>query len=132
MYDLIDRAVADLPNFERVLLDETRRWVHALTLAGAGAATPMGFARDERAAVAFDTLMRALDRGSSETLVFQRPCHSTVAETEAVMLGIWRLVRADRIVAARQAIAALVDPAEARDIVGGMMRVVSTGIADAD
>lgn len=119
MYDLIDRPVADLPRFERGVLDRMRRWVHALTVAGTA---PGGDVGDEP----FDAAMRALDRGSTETLVFQRPCHSTVEETEAVMLGLWRLVRADRIGAARAGAAALVDADAARSLVAGMTRAVAT------
>lgn len=118
MYDLLDRPVADLPAFERGLLDRTRRWVHALTLAGAA---PVPLADEEP----FDAAMRALDRGSTDTLVFQRPCHSTVEETEAVLLGVWRLVRADRIAAARAAAAALIDPAQAGALVTAMVRAVA-------
>lgn len=118
MYDLLDRPVADLPAFERGLLDRTRRWVHALTLAGSA---PAAMAAEEP----FDAAMRALDRGSTDTLVFQRPCHSTVEETEAVLLGLWRLVRADRIAAARHAAAALIDPIEAGALVAAMVRTVA-------
>lgn len=124
MYDLIDRPVADLPPFERFLLDATRAWVHALTLAGSpDVATAGGFADHggADAAVAFDMAMRVLDRGSTETLVFQRPCHSTVEETEAVVIGLWRLVRDDRIVPARGAAAALVGD-EAAALVSAMVR----------
>jgi len=118
MYDLLDRPVADLPAFERGLLDRTRRWVHALTVAGSA---PAPIAAEEP----FDAAMRALDRGSTDTLVFQRPCHSTVEETEAVLLGLWRLVRADRIAAARAAAAALIDPAQAGPLVAAMVRSVA-------
>lgn len=118
MYDLLDRPVADLPAFERGLLDRTRRWVHALTLAGTA---PAPACADEEP---FDAAMRALDRGSTDTLVFQRPCHSTVEETEAVLLGLWRLVRADRVAAARHAAAALIDPTEAGPLVAAMVRSV--------
>lgn len=119
MYDLLDRPVADLPAFERELLDRTRRWVHALTLAGT-APSPTCAAEEP-----FDAAMRALDRGSTETLVFQRPCHSTVEETEAVWLSLWRLVRADRIAAARGAAAGLIAPAEASALVAAMVRSVA-------
>lgn len=119
MYDLLDRPVTDLPLFERGLLDRTRRWVHALTLAGTAPA-PSCAAEEP-----FDAAMRALDRGSTDTLVFQRPCHATVEETEAVLLGLWRLVRADRIAAARAAAAALIAPAEAGPLVAAMVRVVA-------
>lgn len=115
MYDLLDRPVADLPAFERRVLDRMRRWVHALTLAGHAPAPAV----EEQA---FDGAMRALDAGSTETLVFQRPCHSTVEETEAVVIGLWRLVRADRIGAARQAAAGLVDAAAARALIAAMVR----------
>ena len=114
MYDLIDRPVDELPAFERRVLDRTRRWVHALTLAGA---EPAGAAADP-----FDTAMRALDRGSADTLVIGRPCHSTVNETEAVLLGLWRLVAADRLGAARAAAAGLVDDRAAAAMIGAMVR----------
>lgn len=119
MYDLLDRPVADLPAFEGGVLTATRRWVHALTLAGQAPA-PVE-ASDE----AFDAVMRALDAGSTGTLVFQRPCHSTVEETEAVLLGLWRLVRADRIAAARAAAGGLVDAEGARAMVAAMVRAVA-------
>ncbi len=118
MYDLIDRPIATLPAFERGLLERMRRWVHALTLAGAAPAAATG---DD----AFDAAMRALDTGSVETLVFQRPCHAVVDETEAVVLGMWRLVRADRLAAASTAAAALVNPAAARTLVSAMVAEVA-------
>ena len=134
MYDLIDRPVADLPRFEQVVLAETRRWVHALTLAGSAPVKPAGFADHGGAPVAhsFDALMRDFDQGSTDTLVFERPCHSTVSETEAVVLGLWRLVRADRIATARAAAAGLVDDASARRIVAAMVRVVGLGFVTLD
>lgn len=119
MYDLLDRPVAELPAFEARVLERTRRWVHALTVAGQAPAPSM---RDD----AFDAAMRALDAGSTECLVFQRPCHSTVEETEAVVLGLWRLVRADRIATARDAAAGLVDADAARPLLTAMVRAVST------
>lgn len=119
MYDLIDRPVATLPAFERRLLDRMRRWVHALTLAGAAPDAPAGHD------AAFDTAMRTLDRASSDMLVFQRPCHSTVEETEAVVLALWRLVRDDRIAPARAAAAGLVNDDATRSLVGAMMRAVA-------
>ena len=124
MYDLIDRPIADLPPFERFLLGATRAWVHALTLAGApDAATAGGFADHggADAATAFDATMRLLDRESTETLVFQRPCHATVEETEAVVIALWRLVRDDRIAPARSAATALVGDA-AGGLVAAMVR----------
>ncbi len=124
MYDLIDRPVADLPPFERFLLDATRAWVHALTLAGSpDTMTAGGFAEHggADAAAAFDTAMRVLDRASTDTLVFQRPCHSTVEETEAVVIALWRLIRDDRIAPARGAAAALVGD-EAGTLVSAMVR----------
>lgn len=121
MYDLIDRSVADLPAFERRVLGAMRRWVHALTIAGAA---PVPLAGEDEA---FDAVMRALDRGSAETLVFQRPCHATVEETEAVVIGLWRLARADRIAAARAAAAALVDADAAQAMVAAMVRSVAAG-----
>lgn len=117
MYDLIDRPVDGLAPFERRVLDRTRRWVHALTLAGADAG---GAAADP-----FDAAMRALDRGSADTLVIGRPCHSAVNETEAVLLGLWRLVAADRLGAARAAAAGLVDERSAAAMVGAMVRAAA-------
>ena len=92
MYDLLDRPTCDLPAFERDLLDATRRWVHALTTAG----HPPGV---EGPASAFDRVMWTLDAGSTGELVIQRPCYATVEETEAVILGVWRLVRGGRAAA---------------------------------
>ena len=65
--------------------------------------------------------MRLLDRESTETLVFQRPCHATVEETEAVVIALWRLVRDDRIAPARSAATALVGDA-AGGLVAAMVR----------
>ena len=93
--------------------------MHALTLA----CTAPACAAEEP----FDAAMRALDRGSTETLVFQRPCHSTVEETEAVLLGLWRLVRADRVTAARATAAQMIDPAQAPALVSAMKRTVARG-----
>ena len=118
MYDLIDRPVAELPIFEGRMLAGMRRWVHALTIAGTA---PEPAAADE----AFDAAMRLLDRGSTDTLVFQRPCHSTVEEVEAIVLGLWRLVRADRIAAARAAAAGLVDRDHAGALITAMVRAVA-------
>lgn len=119
MYDLLDRPVADLPVLERGLLDRTRAWVHMLTLAGT--APPPVKPADEP----FDAAMRTLDRGSIDTLVFQRPCHATVEETEAVWLSLWRLVRADRIAAARSAVTGLVSAESADALVAAMTRAAA-------
>ena len=103
MYDLLDRPVSDLPAADRRLLAATRAWVHQLTMAGAGtpaAAEPLGAVSD-----AFDQALRALDEGSADTLVFERPCHAIVSETEALWLSVWRLVRADRVAPAKAALA---------------------------
>jgi len=105
MYDVLDRPVAELPDFERETLLALRRWVHAVSLAPAGAALP-----------ADDPLgraLQALDRGSSSEIVVQRPCFATVEEPEAVLLGIWQLVRRGDATAARGVIAMLVDPRSA-------------------
>ena len=64
--------------------------------------------------------MWALDAGSAEELVIQRPCHATVEETEAVILGLWRLVRAGRFSAARAAAANLVGAEHAASLVEAM------------
>lgn len=125
MYDLLDRPVADLPAPDYRLLAATRGWVHQLTMAGtasAAAAGSMGAASD-----AFDAAMRALDEGSSDTLVFERPCHASVNEIEAVLLGIWRLVRADRVGRARDALNGLVAEASASVVLAAMMRVAAKG-----
>jgi hypothetical protein len=117
MYDLLDRPVADLPAFEREVLGGMRRWVHALTLAGA---PPTAVAEP-----AFGLAMQALNDGSASELVIQRPCFPTVEETEAVLLGLWRLVRAGRLSAARLAAAQLVDVAHARTMISAMTAVAA-------
>ena len=125
MYDFLDRLVADLTAGDRRLLAATRAWVHQLTIAGAAgpvAAEALGAGSD-----AFDVAMRALDEGSSETLVFERPCHSTVSEVEAMWLSIWALVRSDRIGAARAALGGLVDRQAVAGVLGPMMRVAARG-----
>lgn len=123
MYDLIDRPVSDLPPIDRRLLAATRAWVHQLTLAGAGtptAAEALGGVSD-----AFDAAMRAMDEGSTETIVFERPCHSTVSETEALWLAIWRLVRADRVAHAKAALLGFVNAVAAGKVLAPMMRVAA-------
>ena len=114
MYDLVDRPTAELASFERAMLDSMRRWVHALSLHGA----PLGDERDP-----LDAAMRLLDRGSADDLVIQLPCHSSVGETEAVLLGLWRLVRDARADAAHATAAMIVDTA-ADALVGAMRSVV--------
>ena len=95
--------------------------------AAAAAASPAPTAESASSSAASSSAaMRALDAGSTESLVFQRPCHSTVEETEAVVLGLWLLVRADRIAAARAAAAGLVDDDATRPLVAAMMRAVTT------
>lgn len=123
MYDLIDRPVTDLQAADRRMLDATRAWVHQLTMAGAG--SPAAAAKLGGGSDAFDAAMRALDEGSTDTLVFERPCHATVSETEAMWLAIWRLVRADRVSRARDALIAFVGPASAGQVVSAMMRVAA-------
>jgi hypothetical protein len=123
MYALVDRPVALLGKEERFLLDAMRAWVHALTLAGdparaiAGGFEARGLAARQNV---FDDAMRTLDSGSTDTLTFQRPCHATVEEDEAIVLGLWRLVQGDRIGDACAAAARLVTPAAARDLVRAM------------
>lgn len=119
MYDLLDRPVADLPAADRLLLDATRAWVHALTLAGEPAAAVAPRFGDGGSA--FDAAMRVLDAESIGTLTFQRPCHSTVEETEAVVLGLWRQVLADRLPTAL-ATARLLVGAGAASLVAAMQR----------
>lgn len=122
MYALIDRPIASLDVQTRSLLDAMRAWVHALTLAGdPGLATARGFTAPGHAA--FDRAMRALDAGSTDTLTFQRPCHPVVEEDEAVVLGIWALVRADRIAQAGAAARALIAPDAAAVMVRAMAGV---------
>ena len=128
MYDLIDRLVSDLPAADRALLGATRAWVHQLTMAGAG--TPAAADALGSGSAAFDAAMRALDEGSTDTLVFERPCQARVSETEAVWLGIWRLVRADRLGAAQASIGALADAGAARTITAAMVRA-STALRSA-
>ena len=125
MYDFLDRPVADLTAGDRRLLAATRAWVHQLTMAGAAgpaAAEALGVGSD-----AFDVAMRALDEGSTGTLVFERPCHPTVSEVEAMWLSVWALVRADRVGAARAALGGLVEADAVAGVLGPMMRVAARG-----
>lgn len=121
MYDLLDRPVESLASADRRILDATRAWVHALTLAHEPAAAVARRFAD--GGDAFDAAMRVLERDSIGTLTFQRPCHSTVEETEAVVLGLWRLVRADRLPAALATAGLLVGDGAAA-LVAAMQRAV--------
>ena len=121
MYDLLDRPVDTLATADRHLLDAMRAWVHALTLAAQPAAAVAPRFTD--GGTAFDAAMRVLERDSTGTLVFQRPCHSTVEETEAVVLGLWRLVRGDRLAPALATARLLVGDA-AGAFVGAMQRAL--------
>jgi len=85
--------------FEGRILDATRRWVHALVMRGT--ATDTG--RDP-----FSSVMDMLDRGSRDDLAISRPCAPLVAEAEAVLLGLWRLVRDGRLDGARATAALIV------------------------
>ena len=120
MYDLLDRPTCELPAFERDLLDATRRWVHALTTAGRAPDA-------DRRESAFDRVMGTLDAGSTEELVIQRPCHATVEETEAVILGLWRLVRAARQGDARATAALLGGGGHADGLVDAMAEACAAG-----
>lgn len=117
MYDLIDRPVATLPSFERGLLERTRRWVHAFSVAG----TDLAVDRNDPLA----TAMRALDRGSSDDIVIQRPCFATVDETEAVILSLWRLVRDGRHAEAAAIAGLLVDPTHVSALLNGMVGAIA-------
>jgi hypothetical protein len=127
VYALIDRPIAELPAADRFLLDAMRAWVHALTLAGdPGSVIANGFASQGRAgeAAAFDAAMRVLDTGSTATITFQRPCHATVEEDEAVVLSLWQLVRDDRLSGATAAARLLVAPAQAGALIRAMMAAI--------
>lgn len=119
MYDLLDRPVVALDPADRATLEAMRAWVHALTLAG-DAATAVA-ARFADGGSAFGAAMRVLDAASTDTLTFQRPCHSTVEEDEAVVLGLWRLVVDDRLPAALATARLLVGHA-AGDFVAAVQR----------
>ena len=119
MYDLIDRPIADLPAFERAVVESTRRWVHAYSTAGARAIVGE--------ATALSDAMRALDRGSAADIVIPRPCFATVEETEAVIVGLWRLVRDGRSDAAYALAGALVDDDHVDALLGGIARAIAAG-----
>ena len=119
MYDLIDRPIADLPAFERGVVMSTRRWVHAFSIAGANAV--------EGTQAALSDAMHALDRGSAEDIVIPRPCFATVEETEAVIVGLWRLVRDGRSDAAYSLAASLVDGDHVDALLGGIAGVIAEG-----
>ncbi len=118
MYDLIDRPIADLPAFERGVIDVTRRWVHAFSVAG----MPVVDGPD-----ALNDAMHALDRGSAQDIVIPRPCFATVEETEAVIVGLWRLVRDGRSDAAYALAAGLVDDDHVDALLGGIARTIAKG-----
>lgn len=119
MYDLIDRPIADLPVFERGVVETTRRWVHAFSIAGA--------APTDGGSSAFGDAMHALDRGSADDIIIPRPCFATVEETEAVIVGLWRLVRDGRSDAAYALAGSLVDEGHVDILLGGIARVIAEG-----
>jgi len=121
MYDLMDRKVADLRNTDRLMLDAMRAWVHTLTLAGEPKRAVAGRFIDGGSS--FDAAMTILDRFSGETLSFQRPCHPKVEETEAVLLGLWRLVLDGRDRDATATAGLLVDGDAATDLVRTMRMI---------
>ena len=119
MYDLIDRPVGELPAFERGVVHSTRRGVHAFSTGGADAA-------DARHGAISDA-MHALDRGSADDIVIPRPCFAIVEETEAVIVGLWRLVRDGRSDAAYAIAGALVDDDHVDALLGGIARAIADG-----
>jgi len=121
MYDLMDRKVADLRNTDRLMLDAMRAWVHTLTLAGEPKRAVAGRFIDGGSS--FDAAMTILDRFSGETLSFQRPCHPEVEETEAVLLGLWRLVLDGRDRDATATAGLLVDGDAATNLVRTMRMI---------
>lgn len=121
MYDLIDRAVKDLRTPDRLVLDAMRAWVHTLTLAGEPKRAVAGRFIDGGSS--FDAAMTILDRRSADTLSFQRPCHPQVEETEAVLLGLWRLVQDGRGDQATATAALLVDGDAATDLVSAIRNI---------
>lgn len=124
VYDFLDRPVADLPAREHRLLAAMRGWVHALTLgADPSGAALAAFDAVPLAAAPFDRLMRALDAGSAEPMTFQRPCHDTVEDVEAVLLALW--ARAADRAAVTAALALLVDAQAAATMADGMAEVAS-------
>lgn len=119
MYDLIDRPVHELPTFERGVLDRARRWVHAFSMAGTEG---VGDSDD-----ALSVAMHALDRGSAADIVLQRPCFATVEESEAVLLGLWRLVRDGRLATARGVAESLVDERHVTILLDGVAGMIAHG-----
>jgi hypothetical protein len=74
--------------------------------------------------------MRALDRGSTDAIAFQRPCHVDVDDMEAVLLAIWRQVGCGAGATARATLRLLID-APAADAVATAMARVATLLARA-
>lgn len=111
MYDVIDRPVDQLAAAERATLMAIRRWVHAFSTVGAAADT----ADDPFAAA-----MAMLDQGSSDDLAIGRPCQPIVGESEAVLLGLWRLVRTGNVPAAGRLAAMIVDAPRAAPLVAAI------------
>ncbi|GAN53325.1 hypothetical protein [Tanticharoenia sakaeratensis] len=115
MYDLIDRPVRDLPPFERTVLLATRRWTHALSLAGSA---PLHIGGS-----AFSDVMTRLHDASRMTLVIRAPCHDAVDDAEAIIVNLWRLVRDGHTMQARRIAADLIGDAS-----DGMLRAIRRAI----
>ncbi len=112
MYAYLDRPVADLPAGERLFLDAMRGWAFARTMgrdARATLAARLPLLGRSGALDPIDAAMTALDGGSDDVLAFQRPCHDTVDEIEAVLLAIVRQAGDGRVAHAAAALSHIVD-----------------------
>lgn len=118
MYAYIDRPVEELELFEAGILHATRKWVHAVSHFPAlnqitlDRATP------------FELAMQVLHRESTGPLVINRPCHTSIGEFEAVLLGLWQQVRNGLSAQARGTAALIIPPARVDALIQAMQRIL--------
>lgn len=135
MYAFVDRPVESLANGGRFLLWAMRGWTQA---AGAGDCPPRALRRGFAGMHAltalpdFHVAMALFAHDARDTLVLAPVSCRTIAEDEAILLGLWRDVAHERTRAARATLALLVEPASAGPLANAMaaatMRLGAAGI----
>lgn len=118
MYAYIDRPVADLELFEADILHATRKWVHAVSYFPA--LNDITFDR----ATPFEQAMQMLHRESTGSLVINRPCHTSIGEFEAILLGLWQQVRNGLSTQARATAALIIPTARVDALIHAMQRIL--------
>ena len=135
MYAFVDRPVESLSNSGRFLLWAMRGWTQA---AEAGHCAPRalrcGFAglHALTALPDFHVAMALFANDARDTLLLAPLACRTIAEDEAILLGLWRDVAHDRAGAARATLALLVEPGSAGPLATAMtattMRLGAAGV----